>query len=171
MMTGRIKDPEGECDEGFEEAFDDAINFPDESTIEMDWSRGSMLKNPKVDKKWLEITIEEAGNFIIVKMRGIFERINPLLYQGSFSCGQQHKVFLEEENENIKILIPAEIDVILHQHAKFNHLNAALEKKNVLDVVTKEKYANMLEAHIGIDSTSVFKTELKFDIEVYYLKF
>ena len=61
--------------------------------------------------------------------------------------------------------------MILHQHAKFNHLNAALEKKNVLDVVTKEKYANMLEAHIGIDSTSVFKTELKFDIEVYYLKF
>jgi len=180
MMTG-IKDPGGEGDEGFEEAFDDAIFFPVDSTTyeEMDWSGGSMLKDPKVDKNWLDITIGEAGNFIIVNIKGILERINPLLYQGSFSCGQ-HKVFLEEENENIKMLIPAEIDVILHQQfetrkffAKFDHINAAVGKNEIfyLDAVTKEKNANMLEAHIGIDSTSVFKTELKFDIEVYYLKF
>ena len=48
----------------------------------MDWSGGSMLKDPKVDKNWLDITIGEAGNFIIVNIKGILERINPLLYQG-----------------------------------------------------------------------------------------
>ena len=79
-----IKDPGGEGDEGFEEAFDDAIIFPVDITTyaEMDWSGGSMLKDPKVDKNWLDITIGEAGNFIIVNIKGILERINPLLYQG-----------------------------------------------------------------------------------------
>jgi len=176
MMTGRIKDPEGECDEdeGFVEAFDDAINFPVESTIEMDWSGGSIVEEPKVEKKWLEITTREYGNFIIVKIKGILERINPLLYQGSFSYGQ-HKVFLEEENQHLKILFPAEIEVINNQDfkttAKFKRIDAVMGKITFLLKSTKETHTNMLEAHIGIESTSVFKTELKFDIEVHYLKF
>jgi len=168
------KEFEEEGDEGFDEAFDDAINFPTESstttTVELDWSGGSIVEEPIIEKNWLKIAVkeDEPGNFIIVHVRGILERINPLLYEGSFACGQ-HKVFLEEENDHLKIQIPAQIDVNQKDILHFHHINAAVGRNEVLDAVTKENNnTDMLEAHISIDSKFVFKTEVKFDIEIFY---
>jgi len=141
------------------------------SNTDMVWSGSSIAKGPILEKMWLEVDVIDS-DFIIVIARGILERVNPLLYEGSFFNGR-HKLFLKEYNEKIKILVPAKIDGILKDiryHGKFHHINAAVGRNEVsgLDSVTKENNTDMLEAHIGIQSKSTF--EINFEIEVNYQK-